>query len=93
MEARAMPGQLDAAPARPARTGLLVAVWLATIGYLVVELSFNARLLDVVGGSASAPTFSGSFNISRKAFGIGDPVWDGTVDDQILIKFNMSAGR
>lgn len=54
MEARAMPGQLDAAPARPARTGLLVAVWLATIGYLVVELSFNARLLDVVGGSASA---------------------------------------
>jgi len=46
-----------------------------------------------VGGSASAPTFSGSFNISRKAFGIGDPVWDGTVDDQILIKFNMSAGR
>ncbi len=46
-----------------------------------------------VGGSGAATTFSGSFNISRKAFGIGDPVWDGTVDDQILIKFNIMAGR
>ena len=41
-------------PGQPARTGLLVAVWLATIGYLIVELSFNARLLDVVGGNATA---------------------------------------
>lgn len=54
MEGGAVPGQPDAAPANPARTGVLVAVWLATIGYLIVELSFNARLLDVVGGNASA---------------------------------------
>lgn len=45
--------QPAAAATRRERPGWLVAVWLATIGYLVVELSFNARLLDVVGGSAS----------------------------------------
>jgi len=46
-----------------------------------------------VGGTAAAPTFAGSFNISRKAFGIGDPVWDSVVEDAILIKFNLSGGR
>lgn len=46
-----------------------------------------------VGGSAAAPTFSGTFNISRKAFGIGDPVWDSVVEDQVVIKFNLIGGR
>lgn len=35
------------------RPGWLLPVCLATAAYLVVELSFNARLLDVVGGGAS----------------------------------------
>lgn len=50
-----MPERPAAAPAtaKAARPGWLVAVWLATLGYLVIELSFNARLLDVVGGNAS----------------------------------------
>ncbi|MDQ2639474.1 MAG: YceI family protein [Pseudomonadota bacterium] len=38
-------------------------------------------------------TFDGTFTISRKAFGIGDPVWDGTVDDKITIKFHLVGGR
>jgi polyisoprenoid-binding protein YceI len=38
-------------------------------------------------------TFEGTFNISRKAFGIGDPVWEGTVDDRITIKFRLIGGR
>ncbi|MFO7324882.1 MAG: YceI family protein [Pseudomonadota bacterium] len=46
-----------------------------------------------VGTSGGATTFSGSFSISRKAFGIGDPVWDGVVEDQVLIKFNLVGGR
>lgn len=35
------------------RPGWLHAVWAATALYLVVELSFNSRLLDVVGGGAT----------------------------------------
>jgi polyisoprenoid-binding protein YceI len=46
-----------------------------------------------VGSSGGAVTFSGSFNISRKAFGIGDPVWDSVVEDQVVIKFNLVGGR
>jgi polyisoprenoid-binding protein YceI len=38
-------------------------------------------------------TFDGSFTISRKAFGIGDPVWDGAIDDKITIKFHLVGGR
>lgn len=38
-------------------------------------------------------TFSGTFVISRKAFGVGDPVWDGTVDDRITVRFHLIGGR
>lgn len=44
-----------------------------------------------VGGNGT--TFTGTFNISRKAFGIGDPVWEGAVDDQVVVKFNLVGGR
>lgn len=43
--------------------------------------------------TVSGNNFDGSFTISRKAFGIGDPVWDGTVDDRITIKFHLVGGR
>ena len=33
------------------------------------------------------------FRQPRKAFGIGDPVWDSSVDDQIIIKFHLVGGR
>lgn len=46
-----------------------------------------------VGSAGGATTFKGEFNISRKAFGIGDPVWDSTVQDQIVIKFHLVGGR
>lgn len=38
-------------------------------------------------------TFDGSFTISRKAFGIGDPVWDSAIDDKITVKFHLIGGR
>lgn len=44
------PAADEVAPDRP---GWLVTVWIATALYLLVELSFNARLLDVVGGNAT----------------------------------------
>jgi polyisoprenoid-binding protein YceI len=37
--------------------------------------------------------FDGSFAISRKAFGIGDPVWEETVDDKVTLKFHLVGGR
>jgi polyisoprenoid-binding protein YceI len=43
--------------------------------------------------TVNGTTFDGNFTISRKAFGIGDPVWDGTVDDKITIKFHLVGGR
>jgi polyisoprenoid-binding protein YceI len=46
-----------------------------------------------VATGAAGTTFDGSFNISRKAFGIGDPVWDSTIDDNITIKFHLVGGR
>jgi polyisoprenoid-binding protein YceI len=46
-----------------------------------------------VGSSGGTTTFSGSFTISRKAFGIGDPVWDSVLEDQVVIRFNLVGGR
>jgi polyisoprenoid-binding protein YceI len=46
-----------------------------------------------VATGAAGTTFDGSFNISRKAYGIGDPVWDSSIDDSITIKFHLVGGR
>jgi polyisoprenoid-binding protein YceI len=43
------------------------------------------------GGSNA---FDGSFELSRKAFGIGDPAWDGVLDDSVRVRFHLVvAGR
>lgn len=41
--------------------------------------------------SGSANAFDGSFEISRKAFGIGDPIWDGALDDTVRVHFHLVA--
>jgi polyisoprenoid-binding protein YceI len=43
--------------------------------------------------TVNGTTFDGTFTISRKAFGIGDPVWDEAVEDGITIKFHLVGGR
>lgn len=43
--------------------------------------------------TVNGTSFDGSFTISRKAFGIGDPAWDGAIDDRITIKFHLVGGR
>lgn len=40
---------------------------------------------NVAGGTA----FDGSFAISRKAYGIGDPVWDDVLDDSVKVRFHL----
>jgi hypothetical protein len=43
--------------------------------------------------TVTGSTFDGSFTISRKAFGIGDPVWEKAVEDSITIKFHLVGGK
>jgi len=46
-----------------------------------------------VSTAGGRSVFDGSFAISRKAFGIGDPVWEDVVDDKVTIKFHLSGGK
>jgi len=39
------------------------------------------------GGNA----FDGSFELSRRAFGIGDPAWDSVLDDGVRVRFHLLA--
>jgi polyisoprenoid-binding protein YceI len=42
-----------------------------------------------VGTMPAGTTFDGSFTISRKAFGIGDPIWDEVLEDKVVVKFHL----
>jgi polyisoprenoid-binding protein YceI len=37
----------------------------------------------------SADAFEGSFDLSRKAFGIGDPSWEDVLDDKVRVRFHL----
>jgi polyisoprenoid-binding protein YceI len=39
--------------------------------------------------SGHANAFDGSFELSRKAFGIGDPSWEGALDDAVRVHFHL----
>jgi polyisoprenoid-binding protein YceI len=39
--------------------------------------------------SAGANAFEGRFELSRKAFGIGDPSWDSVLDDTVQVHFRL----
>jgi len=60
------------------------------------QLTMKGRVQTVtvpVKANAAGTAFDGSFVISRKAFGIGDPVWDGVLDDKVTIKFHLVGGK
>jgi polyisoprenoid-binding protein YceI len=42
--------------------------------------------------SGGANAFDGSFELSRKAFGIGTPSWEGVLDDAVRVHFHLVAG-
>ena len=48
-----------------------------------VTISVTAKQI----GGANA--FDGSFTLSRKAFGIGDPSWDSVLDDAVAVRFHL----
>jgi len=63
-------------------------------GQLTVKGKVQTITVPVkVSASAAGTVFDGAFNISRKAFGIGDPVWEGTVDDKVVVKFHLVGGK
>lgn len=43
----------------------------------------------VVRKSGKTTTFDGSFEISRKSFAIGDPLWDDVLEDKVLVTFHL----
>lgn len=62
------------------------------------QLTLKGRVQTVtvpvkVSTGPKGTAFDGSFAISRKAFGIGDPIWDGTLEDKVLIKFHLVGGK
>jgi polyisoprenoid-binding protein YceI len=61
-------------------------------------LTVKGRVLTItvpvsVGTAANGTTFDGSFAISRKAFGIGDPIWEDALEDKVAVKFHLVGGR
>lgn len=43
----------------------------------------------IVSKAGNAMAFDGALEISRKAFGIGDPEWNDVVDDKVRIRFHL----
>lgn len=61
-------------------------------------LTIKGKVLTItvpvaVSTSAGGPVFDGSFVMSRKAFGIGDPIWAEAVDDKVTVKFHLIGGK
>ena len=48
-----------------------------------IKVSFTQRL------EAKAAIYEGEFPLSRKAYSIGGPSWDKTVEDQVVVKFRI----
>jgi polyisoprenoid-binding protein YceI len=46
-----------------------------------------------VATTPAGNNFDGTFTISRKAFGIGDPIWEEALDDKVVVKFHLVGGR
>ena len=64
------------------------------VGTLAIKGRTQTIVVPVIVSQKPAGTvFDGTFSISRKAFGIGDPLWDEVLEDQVIVKFHLVAGR
>ena len=75
---------------KPGAAGTFTAAGTLTLKGRVLTVNVPVK---VAPGAKGGFVFDGSFAISRKAFGIGDPVWEGTVDDKVTIKFHLTGAR
>jgi polyisoprenoid-binding protein YceI len=63
-------------------------------GTLTLKGKVQAITVPVtVATTAAGTAFDGSFTISRKGFGIGDPIWEGAIEDKVVVKFHLVGGR
>ncbi len=61
-------------------------------------LTVKGRVLTITvpvttSTTAAGAVFDGSFVMSRKAFGIGDPIWEEAVEDKVSVKFHLVGGK
>lgn len=57
-------------------------------------LTVKGRMLTInvpvtVKTTGNTTAFDGAYNFSRKAFGIGDPIWEDVLEDQVVVKFHL----
>jgi polyisoprenoid-binding protein YceI len=69
--------------------GKFTATGTLTIKGRVLTMSVPVTVRSTTSGS----NFDGSFVISRKAFGIGDPIWEEALDDKVTVKFHLVGGK
>ena len=63
-------------------------------GTLTIKGKAQSIVVPVsVATTSAGSVFDGSFAISRRAFGIGDPSWDSVLEDKVLVKFHLVGGR
>lgn len=59
-----------------------------------LEIKGHAEPITVavsVQSSGAVRGFDGSFELSRKAFGIGEAAWNGVLDDRVRVRFHLQA--
>lgn len=75
---------------KPGAAGKFDATGTLTVKGKVLTITVPISVQTIAGGSA----FDGSFVMSRKAFGIGSPDWEGVLDDKVNVRFHLvSTGR
>jgi polyisoprenoid-binding protein YceI len=81
-------GAFTSTSIKPGAAGHFVATGTLTIKGKTVTVVVPITS-QTVGNSAS---FDGSVDISRKAFGIGDPAWADVLDDKVHVRFHLVNG-
>ena len=62
------------------------------VGALTIKGKAQTITVTVtVQPKGGANAFDGSFELSRKAYGIGDPTWEGALDDTVRVRFHLLA--
>jgi polyisoprenoid-binding protein YceI len=60
------------------------------VGTLAIKgKSQSVTIAVTVKQVGNANAFDGSFTLSRKVFGIGDPSWDSVLDDAVAVRFHL----
>ena len=61
----------------------------ATGDLTIKSVTQTITVLITVGQMSDQQTFDGTLEVSRKAFGIGEPMWDEVLEDTVAIRFHL----